>query len=576
MFDRAPLLVVALAAVAVVGQVVLAGVAMPALAVQVVAWAAAVAVVTAVARRAHSSGSAAARASSTLDLLDDAVVVLDPDSLLVHDANRAAEAFAGEGGAVGRRPWEVGPWPEPDQLQALLTPTEEGPATLVVPRGDRTLELVASEVTRGGEGVVVVVARDITERHEVERTLEERERRFRALAEDAAGVVYRIRLRPEPEVEYCSPQLQDLLGFAPAEFHVDPGLFARRAYPEHRPALDLTGFDHVYGEQGVHSYRIRHADGRWLWIEDHHTPEHDEYGNLVAVQGIAFDVSAKWETEAALGEAMRKHEVAAETMHRTARVERTFVQSISHELRTPMTSALGFARMLHSRRDALSEQQQDSLLTRLVANIERIEELVGQLLDFDRYARDDAEIDRTLERLDDVVGEVVARTDVGGRTVVDDLELVITMVDRRRVEQVVEALLHNVVQHTPPDTTVRVGLTATDRMAVLTVEDDGPGVAPEVADHAFDPFTQGPASQDLANPGVGLGLAMVRVAAHLHGGVARLEPVDPHGARFVVELPLTTVEAGPEHATPQQVGEAPTVGVLGPGHHPPVQRTSSA
>lgn len=519
------------------------------LAVQVGAWVLVAVVVLRLVARLREADGVAERSRSAIDLLEDAVLVLDGESLLVQYANDAADRLAGPDGATGGRPWEVGPWPEPEPLQSLLAPAEDGPRTMSVEHDGRVLELTAAPVAWQGANAIVLVGRDITAHHEVERTLELREQRFRALAEDAAGLVYRIRLRPQLEVEYVSPQLQDLLGFEPAEFYVDPQLLARRTRPEQRAALDLAGPDHVYGEQGLHSYRLQHADGRWLWIEDHHTPEHDEHGELVAVQGIAFDVSAKWETEAALSEALRKHEVAAETMHRTARVERTFIQSISHELRTPMTSALGFARMLHTRRDALSDQQQDSLLGRLVHNIERIEELVGQLLDFDRYARDTAEIDRSLERLDDVVEGVLATVDLEGRTVRTRLELVMTLVDRRRVEQLVEALLRNVVRHTPPETVVELVVTATDSMAVISVQDDGPGVAAEVADHVFEPFTQGPASKDAADPGVGLGLAMVRVTARLHGGDVHLEPVAPHGARFVVELPLTAV------------GEAPTSGV---------------
>lgn len=515
----------------------------PGLAIDVVVWGVLVWMVQRLQTRLRQVTTQAERARSAIDLLDDAVLVVEGGSLRVQFSNRAADQLAGGVSMVGHLPWELGPWPQEQQLREALAAVDrdddEDVAALTVARDDRILEFTAERVAWQGDDAVVLLARDITQRHEAETRLEERERRFRALAEDAAGVVYRIRVRPQLEVEYVSPQLVEVLGYQPAEFYVDPGLVRRRARPEHREALDLTGDTHVYDEQGVHSYSVRHADGRWLWIEDHHTPEHDEDGQLVAVQGIAFDVSAKWETEKALGEAMRKQEVAAETMQRTARVERTFLQSMSHEMRTPMTSALGFARMLQTRREMLPAEQQDSLLERLVANIERIEELVGQFLEFDRYARGDAEIERTLERLDDVVGAVAEQVDMEGRELRTDLELVMALVDRRRIEQSVEGLLLNAVRHTPPETTVDLVVTATEDAARILVADDGPGVAEEVADHVFDPFTQGPASHEAANPGIGLGLAMVRVSARLHGGDVTHEPVTPHGARFILELPLT-------------------------------------
>lgn len=522
----------------------------PGLAVDVVAWGVALAIVRGLETQAGRETQRAQRARSAIDLLDDAILVVDATSLRVQFSNRAADQLAGGVSMVGQLPWELGPWPEQERLREALDAVDRDDdrdvAALTATRDDRVLEFTVERGAWQGDDAAVVLARDITLRYEAEQRLEERERRFRALAEDAAGVVYRIRVRPELEVEYVSPQLVEVLGYQPAEFYVDPALVVRRARPEHREALDLTSARHVYGEQGVHSYSVRHADGRWLWIEDHHTPEHDEAGQLVAIQGIAFDVSAKWETEKALGDAMRKQEVAAETMHRTARVERTFLQSISHEIRTPMTSALGFARMLHGKRDVIPAAQQDSLLERLVANIERIEELVGQFLEFDRYARGDAEIERTLERLDEVVGGVAEKADLEGRELRPRLELVMALVDRRRVEQSVEGLLLNAVRHTPPGTTVELVVTATDDMARIIVQDDGPGVADEVAGHVFDPFTQGPASQEAANPGVGLGLAMVRVSVRLHGGDVVYEPVTPHGARFVIELPLTDGARSPD------------------------------
>lgn len=507
-----------------------------------VAWLVATLVAWAMGRRLRVVSGAVRRGRAAIDLLDDAVVVVDAADHQIAYANREAAKLAGRpvGETVGLRLWDAGPWPELEELMALVDADDDQVHTVTT--DGRTLQVFGTRVAWEGERAYVLRARDVTERDMAARDLAQREGRFRALAEDAPGIVYRIRLQPELEVEYVSPQLAEVLGYDVAEWYVDPGLLARLARAEHRASLDLSGDAHVYGEQGTHSFSARHAGGSWVWLEDHHTPEHDEDGRLVAVQGIILDVTTKWETEQALGEALRKQEVAAETMHRTARVERTFLQSISHEIRTPMTSALGFARMLSSQREKLPTDKQDALLERLVANIERIEELVAQFLEFDRYARGDTEIDRSLERLDELVAAVVDRVDMEGRELQTKLELVMALVDRRRLEQTVEDLLLNAVRHTTPETTVQLSVTADEDVARIVVEDDGPGVSPEVAGHVFDPFTQGPASHDAANPGVGLGLAMVRVSARLHGGDVHHEAVRPHGARFVVELPLASNE----------------------------------
>lgn len=514
------------------------------LGLHLLAWIGATAITFHLTRQIGIISGAVRRARAAIDLLDDAVVVVDAGDHRIVYANQAAAKLAGRlvTAVIGMRLFDAGPWPNVEDLMALVDDQSDYAMT---ERAGTKYRVAATRVVWEGERAYVVRARDVTEKELAQRDLAVRERRFRALAENVAGVVYRIRLKPEYELEYVNDHLRTILGYQPTEWFLDPEFLPRITRPAQRDSVDLQGDAHVYGAEGVHAYEVRHADGQWLWVEDHHSPERDEDGELVAVQGIIFDVTAKWETEQALGEALRKHEVAAETMHRTARVEQTLLQSVSHELRTPMAAALGFARMLSKQPDAMNPAQQEKLLERLVANIERIEGLINRMLEFDRFARGEGQITRTLERLDEVAASAVGRVDMQGRSLVTNLQLVMALVDRRRVEHAIEAMLDNSVRHTPPGTSVRLTVTGGAESASIIVEDDGPGVAPTVVEHVFDPFTQGPASKDHANPGVGLGLAMVQVSARLHGGEVRHEPVRPHGARFVLELP---VAAGRESA----------------------------
>ncbi len=536
--ERFGALVIALVGVAAVAaQAVLAPGRPLLLVVHVGAWLAVVGIATYLTRQIGIISGAVRRARAAIDLLDDAVVVVDAEHHRILYANLAAARLASRPVTrmVNVRLWDTGPWPDVADLVALV---EEDREFVLTERDGVRYRIAATRVVWEGERAYVVRSRDVTERELAQRDLAVRERRFRALAENVAGVVYRLRLEPNFELEYVNDHFRTLLGYEPTEWFLDPEMLARIVRPGHRSSVDLTGDEHVYGSGGVHAYEVRHADGHWLWVEDHHTPERNEDGELVAIQGIIFDITQKWEMEQALGEALRKHEVAAETMHRTARVEQTLLQSVSHELRTPMAAALGFARMLAKQPDAMNPAQQEKLLERLVVNIERIEGLINRMLEFDRFTRGDAEIQRSLERLDEVVRAAIDSVDLEGRPLHADLQLVMALVDRRRVEHAVEALLHNVVLHTPPDTTVRLRVTADAETARIVVEDDGPGVDDTVAEHVFEPFTQGAASKDIANPGVGLGLAMVQVSARLHGGEAHHEVVRPHGARFVLELPV--------------------------------------
>jgi two-component system sensor histidine kinase BaeS len=108
--------------------------------------------------------------------------------------------------------------------------------------------------------------------------------------------------------------------------------------------------------------------------------------------------------------------------------------------------------------------------------------------------------------------------------------------DGRRMEQVAENLLVNALRYVPVGGTVVLSLdrVAGDRFR-LTVADDGPGIAPEDLPHVFERFYRADAVR--SSGGSGLGLAIVREIVQRHGGQARAERAQPHGARFVVELP---------------------------------------
>lgn len=490
-----------------------------------------------VTRRLARTSRTARDLQSGVDLLQDAVLVVDADDLRIQYANRAATDLAHGDGILGRTPEEAGPWPAADCLRTALR--EGAQVTQVQGADGRVLEVRTEPVQRASGPALVVLTRDVTERAEHEQRLAERERRFRALAEDASGVVYRVRLDEggRAEVEYIGPQLQDVLGYSVDSLREDPGLIVRHMHPEDRSLIDLRSDAHVYGEPGVHSYRVRHVDGHWVWLEDHHTPELDGEGRLVAVQGIAFDASVRQAAEEAADEARRQRAVAEEIAGRTAQIERTLLQSLSHELRTPMHAVIGFARTLEARLGMLSNHEQGMLVERLLINAVRLDDLLQTLLDFERTTRGEGDLHRRLARVDKVVGEVAEAVPLHGRRLRTRLEPVEALIDRPQVERSVERLLGNAVRHTPKEAMIDLRVEGVNGVARIVVEDDGPGLQPHLAETVFEPFRQGPHVEHDASPGVGLGLSMVRACARRHGGDARYEPVDPQGARFVLEIP---------------------------------------
>jgi two-component system OmpR family sensor kinase len=108
--------------------------------------------------------------------------------------------------------------------------------------------------------------------------------------------------------------------------------------------------------------------------------------------------------------------------------------------------------------------------------------------------------------------------------------------DAARLAQVLANLLANARTHTPPGSTVTVGLTADPAGAELSVVDDGPGIAPELLPHVFERFARGSSSRSRDNGSTGLGLAIVQAVVAAHGGTVRVTSA-PGRTSFTVRLP---------------------------------------
>jgi PAS domain S-box-containing protein len=132
----------------------------------------------------------------------------------------------------------------------------------------------------------------------IEATLVRNEDRFRRLAEQAPDIIYRYRLHPEPGFEYISPAVTAVTGYTPADHYADPQLGMKLVYPDQRPVL--AGL--LSGDLGGEPLALRwvHRDGRVIWTEQHNVAIRDEAGRVVAIEGVARDVTEREQSAAQL------------------------------------------------------------------------------------------------------------------------------------------------------------------------------------------------------------------------------------------------------------------------------------
>jgi signal transduction histidine kinase len=230
--------------------------------------------------------------------------------------------------------------------------------------------------------------------------------------------------------------------------------------------------------------------------------------------------------------------------------QREFVADASHELRTPLTSVLASLELLAE--ELVGEQAETAQAA--LRSARRMGRLVGDLL---LLARADAKRVQPHHptELDEVVME--AASEIG--PMAEDHELQIDAVPvvvpgaRDELHRLVLNLIENAVRHTPPGTHIRASLARHNGDATLVVEDDGPGIPPELGEHVFERFVR--SGRDGA-PGSGLGLSIVRAVAQSHGGSVWLEPsTSGRGARFVVRLPAEGADT--QAGEPAVIGSSP-------------------
>ncbi|MCP3139127.1 hybrid sensor histidine kinase/response regulator [Pyxidicoccus xibeiensis] len=254
------------------------------------------------------------------------------------------------------------------------------------------------------------------------------------------------------------------------------------------------------------------------------------------------------ERDALLAEA----EVARAEAISATRAKDAFLAMLGHELRNPLAPIVSSMERLRLR--GLAETPEHEVIGRQLNHVVR---LVDDLLDLARIVRGQMSLHREPVELADVVAraaEAVAPL-ISQRKHTLELEVprsgLTVFGDADRLTQVVSNLLTNAAKYTPPGGMLKLWVEALPEQVCLSVEDNGEGVAPELAERIFAPFVQGPRSVDRTVGGLGIGLALVQSVVTAHGGRVELHSEGPGtGSTFTVWLPRHTAAEPPAEAPP--------------------------
>ncbi len=269
----------------------------------------------------------------------------------------------------------------------------------------------------------------------------------------------------------------------------------------------------------------------------HFLPGHfsERHGNIAA--GIAAQVAIAMDNARLYRAAQSAREVA-EAANRS---KDEFLAILSHELRTPLNAIFGWTQLLLDGEHDEAEVRQG--LERIERSATLQAQLISDLLDVSRIVSGKMRIEVAPVDLvpvieaavDTVMPAATAKQIEVQRTLVP----LVVLGDAGRLQQVISNLLSNAAKFTPTGGRVEVQLEERDAGAVITVRDNGAGIAPEFLPYVFDRFRQFDSSSTRRHGGLGLGLAIVRHLVELHGGTVQAESAGPRqGASFILTLPL--------------------------------------
>ena len=259
--------------------------------------------------------------------------------------------------------------------------------------------------------------------------------------------------------------------------------------------------------------------------------------------------------------AVERAHLAEEAAHRrvqaeTEQMRSALLSAVSHDLRTPLATITGAASLLLEGPDAagggpgaLDEAARRELLSAIYDEAERLNRLVGNLLEMTRLESGQVQVKRDWQPLEEVIGSALGRMERAlaehpiSTAIPGDLPL--APIDGVLIEQVLINLLDNAAKHTPPSTPIALGVTAAPDALTVTVADGGPGVAPGEEALIFERFHR---AVGAIGSGSGLGLAVCQGIVQAHGGRIHAANRPGGGLEIAFTLPIE--------------GEAPTMGLL--------------
>jgi PAS domain S-box-containing protein len=349
-------------------------------------------------------------------------------------------------------------------------------------------------------------------------------------------------ISPAGTFESWNAGVRRVLGYEEIDFLGRPFaiLFPAEDLPERAAEAELA-IATACGRAEDERWHVR-RDGTRFWASGILSALRDRSGQLRGFAKIMRDITERKLAEQEREQLLQREKRAREDAELATRMRDQFLAMLSHELRTPLNSILGWASILQA--PGMNARMLDRGLAAIARGARQQSRLIADLLELPELLTGRVQLDLehvdlttlTREAIDSLVPVTMTRS------IAVDLDTgpapPIVRGDRRRLQQVILALVGNAIKFTAPDGRIVVRASRDEAYLVLSVSDNGAGIGTDFLSHVFEPFRSEDVTTRRAASGLGLGLAIVRQIVSLHGGTVAAHSDGPgQGATFTVRLP---------------------------------------
>ncbi|MFA6978324.1 MAG: PAS domain S-box protein [Ignavibacteriaceae bacterium] len=386
----------------------------------------------------------------------------------------------------------------------------------------------------------VVISRDVSERKRVQQAIKESEERYRTITESLDDSLWTAE-RDGNNIRYTffTSSIEKITGYSQSEFLQDTRYFFKITYPDDFKMVKekLRKFiNNYYKNSEELVFRIIHKQGHLVWIKNKITVTRNSKGSILKMFGLISDVSIQKKAE----EEVQK---SSDNLKKLNDTKDRFISIVSHDLRTPFSSILGFTDILLND-DEITTEESKQYIGYIQESAQSMLALVNSLLDWTRLQTgrirfEPAKIDlfeSVKKALDTLSGFAIKKGITFENLVTDEVNV---FADKNLLAQVFGNLLSNALKFTKDGGTISISFAQSDvpRFIEVWVTDSGVGISKENLAKVFDVDAKFTSEGTAGEKGTGLGLSLVQEIVIKHGGKIWVESKVGKGTSFKFTLP---------------------------------------